>query len=106
MCRRSDEVCPHCRLSYNDLRTGFTFNDIVQMLFSYDEDSSTWRYRRRNTILGKWHQIKQEFWKEHIKQCASVVELVEQFPAETPEAWMINAMIPDSSTLLMAEVPF
>ena len=28
------------------------------MFWTDSEDSNQWRYKRRHTILGKWHQIK------------------------------------------------
>lgn len=63
------EVCPFCGLSYKELRTGLTYQDVFEMLWSASDDPSTWRYKRRNTVLGKWYQIKQEMWAEHIGGC-------------------------------------
>ena len=37
--------------------------------WSGSEDTSTWHPKRRHTILGRWHQIKQELWAEHLELC-------------------------------------
>ena len=39
------------------------------MFWTDSEDSNQWRYKRRHTILGKWHQIKKEMWQEHLYMC-------------------------------------
>lgn len=66
--------CGCCGLAYADFRTGFTYKDIYQMLWSPDEDSSTWVYKRRNTILGKWHEIKVALWEQHVDECREQAE--------------------------------
>lgn len=62
--------CPFCGLAYQDFRTGLTFQDVKSMFWVNDPDSATWKYKRRNTVLGKWHQIKQELWARHLDGCA------------------------------------
>jgi hypothetical protein len=64
--------CPNCGIAYNDFRTGFTFADIVAMLWRPEHDPSQWVHKRRNTILGKWHQIKLELWEHHLNNCKNV----------------------------------
>jgi hypothetical protein len=59
---------------YGKLRTGLTFAEVKAMLWSADSDPSTWRYRRRNTVLGKWHQIKREYWDCHVSTCGKADE--------------------------------
>ena len=61
--------CSNCGISYKDFRTGFNYSEIYQMYWVPDQDSSKWVYKRRNTILGKWHQIKLELWKNHLEKC-------------------------------------
>jgi hypothetical protein len=61
--------CPNCGVYYDDFRTGFTFTDIFQMFWKPEHDPSKWKYKRRNTVLGKWHQIKLEMWNEHLEHC-------------------------------------
>lgn len=39
------------------------------MLWVADNDPSRWRYKRRHTILGLWHDIKRSMWQDHIAQC-------------------------------------
>lgn len=36
------------------------------MLWVGDDDSSKWRYKRRNTVLGLWHQIKKEMYERYV----------------------------------------
>lgn len=63
------QECPHCDLTYDRLRTGYTYSDIYMMFWSGDEDSTTWVNKRRHTILGRWHQIKVGMWDEHLEIC-------------------------------------
>jgi len=66
------EECPVCGVAYGEFRTGFNYEDIRTMLWSASSDPSTWVYKRRNTILGKWFQIKQKMWAEHLETCEVV----------------------------------
>lgn len=65
----ADDVCSVCGLTYAELRTGLTYADVYALLWSASDDRRTWRYKRRNTILGKWHEIKQELWAQHLDEC-------------------------------------
>ena len=78
MSKRGGETCEHCGLAYDDMRTGHTYQSIYEMLWSGNEDSSTWVYKRRLTILGKWHQIKLEMWDDHVEMCRREAEWEEQ----------------------------
>jgi len=49
---------------YDRFRTGLTFDEVRRMLWSSSEDSKDWRYRRRGTVLGFWHQLKLALWME------------------------------------------
>lgn len=49
---------------YRRFRTGLTFRDVRAMLWTSSPDPRDWRYKRRGTVLGLWHQIKQEMWRE------------------------------------------
>lgn len=64
-----DECCPYCDLTYDVLRTGYTYSDIYQMFWSGSDDPSDWVNKRRNTILGRWRQIKMSMWVEHLETC-------------------------------------
>lgn len=63
------ETCERCGLRYEDLDTGLTYREIVGMLWSADPDPATWRYKRRGTVLGMWHQMKLELWTQHLATC-------------------------------------
>lgn len=63
------DTCPVCKLKYKNLRTGLCYDEVYQMLWRSAEDPNEWRYKRRNTILGFWHSIKQEYWEQHKKLC-------------------------------------
>ena len=68
------EQCPYCELEYGDFRTGLTYRDVYEMLWSGSEDPEDWTYKRRHTILGKWHQLKQELWELHLEMCRRQAE--------------------------------
>lgn len=70
--------CPFCGLNYDDMRTGYTYRDIFEMFWSGNEDPSTWRNKRRHTILGRWREIKLAQWSEHLEMC----ELQNEYEAQ------------------------
>jgi len=53
---------------YDEFRTGLTFSDVQSMLWSESEDSADWRYKRRGTVLGLWHSIKQDLYNEAVSR--------------------------------------
>lgn len=64
---KAPTVCPICGILYDDFRTGEKFSTIKDMLWVGDEDPENWRYKRRNTVLGLWHQLKEKLWLDHIE---------------------------------------
>lgn len=50
---------------YKKFRTGFTFKEIRQMLWSYSSNPRDWKHITRHTVLGKWHEIKLEMWNQY-----------------------------------------
>ena len=53
-------------MTYQEFRTGFTFADIRQMLWSYSDDPRDWHKGvTRRTVLGKWREIKLRMWDEY-----------------------------------------
>ena len=67
-------VCAHCGLKYQDFRTGLTFSEVRNLYWVANPDSDTWKYKRRNTVLGKWREIKLEMWAEHLYMCADAAQ--------------------------------
>lgn len=65
----NEMCCSNCGIAYRDFRTGFDYADIYAMLWMPEHDPSKWICKRRNTILGKWHQLKQEMWNDHLESC-------------------------------------
>ena len=63
----NDEECPVCRLTYGQFRTGLTYYEVYLMIDGLNPEQ--WTYKRRGTVLGKWHQIKREFWERHLEEC-------------------------------------
>lgn len=49
---------------YDEFRTGLTFAAVKRMLYAHNPDPSTWRYRRRGTVLGFWHSLKLQLWAQ------------------------------------------
>jgi len=63
--------CEVCGMLYADFKTGLTYQDIYDLRWREDADSSTWLYKRRHTILGSWREIKQALWAQHLNNCAT-----------------------------------
>ena len=70
---------------YHQFRTGLTYQEVSDMIWSYSDDPANWhsscaktiKYKkgqlvktpgRRHTILGKWHEIKQEMYRTYLTQ--------------------------------------
>lgn len=62
-------TCPGCGIRYRDFTTGLTYNDVHKMMWDTSPDPNEWRYKRRGTVLGLWHQTKMELWERHIDGC-------------------------------------
>jgi len=72
---------------YRKFRTGFTYKEVSDMLWSYDEDPATWhkgsatgyvnsygkkKGTRRHCILRKWCEIKKEMWHRVLNECGGL----------------------------------
>jgi len=53
-------------VTYAEFRTGLSYRDVYQMLWSGSDDPRTWRYKGRHTVLGLWHQLKQQLWQQYL----------------------------------------
>ena len=62
--------CEFCGMLYGDLKTGLTYKEVRNMLWVNSDDYKDWKYKRRNTVLGLWHSIKIELWREHVDGCS------------------------------------
>jgi len=82
----NNDRCPVCGLRYKDFRTRepLTYYEVWLMLWVPGEDSAEWKYKRRNTVLGKWHQIKLEDWRAHIAECVAAKEAAEDDLCDVP----------------------
>jgi len=67
-------VCEKCGLKYKDMTTGLTFKDVKQMMFDNSPDPADWKYKRRHTVLGYWHELKLQLWEEHVRTCKGETE--------------------------------
>lgn len=72
--RNGVEACPHCDLTYDELRTGLTYSDVYEQFWIGSEDPSMWANKRRHTILGRWREIKLGMWQEHLEMCERQIE--------------------------------
>jgi hypothetical protein len=53
-------------VTYAEFRTGLSYRDVYQMLWSGSDDPRDWRYKGRHTVLGLWHQLKQQLWQQYL----------------------------------------
>jgi hypothetical protein len=69
--RGNSERCRHCQLTYGKFRTGLCYRDVWLMFYTPSEaPSDEWKYKTRGVVLGKWFEIKQELWQQHLIDCA------------------------------------
>jgi hypothetical protein len=52
-------------IPYEQFRTGLTYRDVYQLLWSWSDDRRTWRHKRRRTVLGYWRQLKREMYAHY-----------------------------------------
>lgn len=55
---------PQRALTYESFRTGLTYREVYRMLWSPSSDPREWRHKGRGSVLGLWHQLKREMWRE------------------------------------------
>jgi hypothetical protein len=53
---------------YQRFRTGLSYRDVYAMLWVHDPDPKRWKYKRRHTILGFWHQLKKQLWEQMLDE--------------------------------------
>lgn len=56
------------QIGYEEFRTGLTYRQVYQMLWSPSDDPRQWRYKRRGTVLGFWHEIKEQLYARYIDE--------------------------------------
>jgi len=66
-------------MHYDAFRTGFTFGCVRSLMWSWSDDPAQWRYKTRRLVLGFWHQLKQDMWKQHVNECRDVHESLASF---------------------------
>ena len=66
------QVCPFCGETYEEFRTGLRYRDVYQLLWSYSDDRSTWRHKRRHSVLGHWREQKIRQFQEYHQGCQDV----------------------------------
>lgn len=62
------DVCPFCKLKYANFRTGESFGSVREGMYKAEADPQSWIYKRRHGVLGRWHGLKQELWRDHLTQ--------------------------------------
>lgn len=94
------EDCPVCGLSYDSFHSEFRYyRDVRMLLWVGVPNYAEWKYKRRNTVLGLWHQLKMAYWKEHLYACEiarlyfeneqAKREIVGRLPEERAELAMV-----------------
>lgn len=80
--------CTGCGTHYGEFKTGFTFAEVRQQFWKNNDDPSTWHPKRRASVLGRWRELKQHMWEQHINECRPVVlpEAMANQPSEYLDA--------------------
>ena len=47
---------------YDKFRTGLSYRDVWEMMRDDSEYTKHWRYKRRRTVLGAWHELKLQLY--------------------------------------------
>lgn len=67
-------TCPNCNIDYADFRTGLSYSDVRATFWRVEPP---WHSARRHSVLGRWHEIKQEMWAEHLANCERLQQQVD-----------------------------
>jgi hypothetical protein len=51
---------------YDAFRTGLTFASVKRLMFDNRDDRSKWKYKRRGTVLGAWHELKLQLYYQSV----------------------------------------
>jgi dUTP pyrophosphatase len=70
---RANPRCPHCGTQYRNLKTGETFYSVSEGLWAEVQDGSRQR-KTIHTVLGRWYEIKQHVWKQHLDYCEAEMQ--------------------------------
>jgi hypothetical protein len=49
---------------YDKFRTGLSYRDVWEMMRDDSPDTKHWRYKRRGTVLGAWHELKLQLYHQ------------------------------------------
>ena len=72
--RGNHDQCPSCGLTYGELRTGMSYREVFELLMDNSDDPAEWHNKTRHTVLGKWHELKKQWWAHHLEECAKQKE--------------------------------
>ncbi len=72
------ESCTGCGITYGAFRTGLDFKTIREWYWSGSAEPSDWKYKRRGTVLGRWHMEKQQLWALHKHECSQESQIAQQ----------------------------
>ena len=51
---------------YDRFRTGLSYSAVWEMMRNESEDPKDWRYKRRGTVLGMWHELKLQMYHQAV----------------------------------------
>jgi len=78
--------CDECGIEYDDFRTGEDYQSVYDTLWKASDDPEQWLNKGRHTVLGRWFEIKQKLWRDHLQTCnGEYVQEEEIEPWDTDE---------------------
>lgn len=51
---------------YDAFRTGLSYRMVWEMMRDESDDPSKWKYKRRGTVLGMWHELKLQMYYQAV----------------------------------------
>jgi hypothetical protein len=64
-------------MTYDAFRTGWTYTDVYATFWRSEANPSQWHPKRRNSVLGRWREIKLRLWAEHLEQCQPFEQVID-----------------------------
>jgi hypothetical protein len=67
--------CPQCGVAYKDFRSGYTWQDAIDLLMTPGRPSDEWVNITTKNVKGRLWALKQLVWGEHLENCVGKTKI-------------------------------
>lgn len=55
-------------LTYEEFRSGLTYQDVWRMMFVANDDPTTWARKSKGSVLTLWGKLKRDLYEEYLRR--------------------------------------